>query len=131
MGLRSSEPVSRSCTTARLTVFTQTLKRRAARKAWADPPPPLVPGVLSGRSNRYAYRASLHNSCLPLLLASCCSDLNDAEWALLAPLIPTSKPNGRPRSLDMRRITNGVFYLLRTGCARRYLPREYGAWQTV
>jgi putative transposase len=59
------------------------------------------------------------------------SDVNDAEWALLAPLIPTSKPNGRPRSSDMRRITNGVFYVLRTGCAWRYLPREYGAWGTV
>jgi hypothetical protein len=59
------------------------------------------------------------------------SDVNDAEWALLAPLIPTSKPGGRPRSSDMRRITNGVFYVLRTGCAWRYLLREYGAWQTV
>ena len=59
------------------------------------------------------------------------SDLNDAEWAVLGPLIPTSKPHGRPRRSDMRRITNGVFYLLRTGCAWRYLPREYGAWQTV
>jgi hypothetical protein len=35
------------------------------------------------------------------------SDLNDAEWALLAPLIPSSKPHGRPRSSDMRRITRG------------------------
>lgn len=59
------------------------------------------------------------------------SDLNDAEWALLAPLIPSSKPHGRPRSSDMRRISNGVFYLLRTGCAWRYIPREYGAWQTI
>jgi putative transposase len=59
------------------------------------------------------------------------SDVNDEEWALLAPLIPTSKPHGRPRSSDMRRITNGVFYVLRTGCAWRYLPREYGAWGTV
>jgi putative transposase len=49
----------------------------------------------------------------------------------LALLIPTSKPNGRPRSSDMRRITNGVFYVMRTGCAWRYLAREYGAWQTV
>jgi transposase len=37
------------------------------------------------------------------------SDVNDAEWALLAPLIPSSNPHGRPRSSDMRRITNGVF----------------------
>lgn len=59
------------------------------------------------------------------------SDLTDAEWAVLAPLIPPSKPHGRPRSTDMRRISNGVFYVLRSGCAWRYLPREYGAWQTV
>jgi putative transposase len=59
------------------------------------------------------------------------SDLNDAEWELLAPLIPASKPHGRPRSSDMQRITNGVFYMLRTGCAWRYIPREYGAWQTI
>lgn len=59
------------------------------------------------------------------------SDLNDDEWALLAPLIPPAKPGGRPRSVDVRRILNGLFYLLRSGCAWRYLPREYGPWQTV
>jgi putative transposase len=31
----------------------------------------------------------------------------------------------------MRRIMNGIFYVLRTGCAWRYLPREYGPWSTV
>ncbi|HEX9036382.1 MAG TPA: IS5 family transposase [Ktedonobacterales bacterium] len=59
------------------------------------------------------------------------SDLTDAEWALLAPLIPPAKPGGRPRSVDIRRILNGLFYVLRSGCAWRYLPREYGPWQTV
>jgi putative transposase len=63
------------------------------------------------------------------------SDLTDAEGALLAPLIPASTPHGRPRSSDMQRISNGVFYLLRSGCAWRYawryIPREYGAWQTI
>lgn len=59
------------------------------------------------------------------------SDLTDAEWALLAPLIPPAKPHGRPRSVEIRRIVNGIFYVLRTGCAWRYLPREYGPWQTV
>ena len=58
-------------------------------------------------------------------------DLKDAEWAVLAPLIPAAKPGGRPRCSDMRRISNGFFYVLRTGCGWRYLPREYGAWQTV
>jgi transposase len=54
------------------------------------------------------------------------SDLTNAEWALLAPLIPDAKPGGRPRSADMRRIVNGIFYVLRSGCAWRYLPREHG-----
>ena len=58
------------------------------------------------------------------------SDLTDAEWALLAPLIPATKPRGRPRSSDVRRIVNGIFSVVRTGCAWRYLPREYGAWGT-
>jgi putative transposase len=59
------------------------------------------------------------------------SDLSDREWALLEPLLPGAKPGGRPRSVSLRRIRNGVFYLLRTGCAWRYLPREYGPWSTV
>lgn len=59
------------------------------------------------------------------------SDLNDDEWALLAPLIPPAKPGGQPCSVDIHRILNGLFYLLRTGCAWRYLPREYGPWQTI
>jgi len=47
------------------------------------------------------------------------SDLSDREWALLEPLLPGAKPGGRPRSVNLRRILNGVFYLLRTGCAWR------------
>lgn len=59
------------------------------------------------------------------------SDLTDHEWALLSPLIPVAKPRGRPRVKEWRLIVNGLFYVLRTGCPWRYLPREYGPWQTV
>ena len=59
------------------------------------------------------------------------SDLSDREWALLDPLLPPAEPGGRPRSVSLRRVLNGVFYLLRTGCAWRYLPRDYGPWSTV
>jgi putative transposase len=59
------------------------------------------------------------------------SDLSNREWALLEPLLPAAKPGGRPRSVNLRRVLNGVFYLLRSGCAWRYLPREYGRWSTV
>ncbi len=59
------------------------------------------------------------------------SDLSDHEWSILALLLPPAKTGGRPRSVDLRRILNGIFYLLRSGCAWRYLPREYGPWSTV
>ncbi len=51
------------------------------------------------------------------------SDLTDAQWALLEPLIPPADPGGRPRTTDMRAAMNAIFYLLRTGCPWRYLPR--------
>lgn len=59
------------------------------------------------------------------------SDLTDGEWKLLSPFLPTAKPGGRPRSVDLRRILNGLLYLVRSGCAWRYLPRDYGPWSTV
>jgi transposase len=52
------------------------------------------------------------------------SDLRDAEWARLAPLIPEASPGGRPRKTNMRAAMNAILYLLRTGCPWRYLPRE-------
>jgi transposase len=52
------------------------------------------------------------------------SDMTDAEWALLEPLIPPAKPGGRPRETDMREAINAILYLLRTGCPWRYLPRD-------
>src|ERR1700722_19509049 len=51
------------------------------------------------------------------------SDLTDVQWERLEPLIPAAKPGGRPRKTDMRAATNAIFYLLRTGCPWRYLPR--------
>lgn len=47
------------------------------------------------------------------------SDLSDAEWALLSPLLPAAKPGGRRRAVQMRRILNGLFYVLGSGCAWR------------
>ena len=51
-------------------------------------------------------------------------DVTEQEWFLLSGLLPPAKPGGRPRSVDLRRILNGIFYLVRTGCAWRYLPRD-------
>jgi transposase len=52
------------------------------------------------------------------------SDLTDAEWERLKPLIPDASPGGRPRKTDMRAAMNAILYLLRTGCPWRYLPRD-------
>lgn len=48
--------------------------------------------------------------------------LSDEQYAVLAPLIPPAKPGGRPRTTDMRRLLNGLFHLVRTGCQWRRLP---------
>lgn len=50
---------------------------------------------------------------------------------MLEPLIPAGKPGGRPREVDMRQVLNGIFYILRAGCAWRMLPREYPPRSTV
>ena len=52
------------------------------------------------------------------------SDLTDAEWALVAPLIPPAKRGGRKRSVDVREVVNGLMYVLSTGCQWRYVPKD-------
>lgn len=59
------------------------------------------------------------------------SDLTDQEWARLAPLLPPAKPDGRPRSTDLREVLNALFYLDRTGCQWRALPKDFPPWPTV
>ena len=59
------------------------------------------------------------------------SDLTDEQWALLEPLLPPAKPGGRPRSVDLREITNALLSLLRTGCPWRSLPHDLPPWGTV
>ena len=41
------------------------------------------------------------------------SDVTDAAWVILAPLLPVEKPGGRHRDVDLREIVNGVMYILR------------------
>jgi putative transposase len=59
------------------------------------------------------------------------SDLTDAEWTLLEPLLPAESPVGRPRLHSLRIILNAIFYELRTGGAWRFLPLEWPPWKTV
>lgn len=59
------------------------------------------------------------------------SDLDDAEWLVLRPLLPPRKPRGRKREVNFRQVLNGAFYVNKEGCRWRALPKEYGPWQTV
>lgn len=66
-----------------------------------------------------------------VLVALYPTEVSDQEWAILAPLLPPAKPGGRPRSVKLRAILNGIFHVLRSGCQWRLLPRDYGPWSTV
>jgi putative transposase len=59
------------------------------------------------------------------------TDLSDAAWTLVAPLLPPAKPGGRPRTTDLRAVLDAILYLLRTGCQWRLLPRDFPPWSTV
>ena len=59
------------------------------------------------------------------------SDLSDQEWAILEPLLSSAEKRGRPPKWPQRHVADAVFYLLRSGCPWRMLPREYPPWQTV
>jgi putative transposase len=59
------------------------------------------------------------------------TDLTDRQWDCIKDLIPSAKPGGRPRTLQMRAVVNAILYLVMSGCQWRMLPREYPAWQSV
>jgi transposase len=59
------------------------------------------------------------------------SDVTDAQWAILEPLIPAAKPGGRPQEIARREIVNGIFYVLRSGCPWRMIPHDFPNWSTI
>lgn len=59
------------------------------------------------------------------------TDLTDAQWQLLEPLLPPNTGPGRPTTLDLREIVNALLYLQQAGCAWRLLPHDFPNWTTV
>lgn len=59
------------------------------------------------------------------------TDLTDKEWAFIEPYVPKAKSRGRRASYSKREILNGIFYILRSGCAWRLLPHDLPPWQIV
>ena len=59
------------------------------------------------------------------------TDLADAEWECLSSHIPAPNERGRPRIHSSRVILDAIFYVLRSGCPWRLLPREFPPWETA
>jgi transposase len=59
------------------------------------------------------------------------TDLNDTEWAQIAPYLPEPKPTGAPRKHAWRSLLNAMFYVVKNGCVWRALPHDFPSWKTV
>lgn len=62
------------------------------------------------------------------------TDLTDAQWALIEPLIPPAKSQhgrGRQRTVNLREVINAILYLNRTGCSWQLLPHDFPPPKTV
>ena len=59
------------------------------------------------------------------------SDLTDAEWGWIEPLIPPAKRGGNRRRVNIREVVNGIMYVLSTGCQWRYMPKDLPPRSTV
>jgi putative transposase len=59
------------------------------------------------------------------------SDLSDAQWEILEPLLPQARPLGRPRETKLRRVVDAILYRNRNGCSWRALPHDFPPWRTV
>jgi putative transposase len=59
------------------------------------------------------------------------TDLSDDEWRCIRPQLPDPTGQGRPRLHGLRPILDAVFYVLKSGCPWRWLPRDFPPWKTV
>lgn len=59
------------------------------------------------------------------------TDVTDAQWHLVESLLPLAKPGGRPRSVNLREVVNGILYVTRSGCQWRLVPHDLPPWGTV
>jgi len=60
------------------------------------------------------------------------SDTTQAEWAVIAPLMPPPHDGrGRPRTTDLRAVVNAIFYIAQSGCQWRMLPKDFPPFTTV
>ena len=59
------------------------------------------------------------------------TDLSEAEWQLIVGFLPAPRRLGRPRSTDLRKVVEAIFYMLGSGCQWRMLPKDFPPYSTV
>ncbi|MEO8285409.1 MAG: IS5 family transposase [Chloroflexota bacterium] len=59
------------------------------------------------------------------------TDLTDRQWECIRKYIPAAKSGGRPRTLDMRSVINGILYIVVGGCQWRMMPTQYPKWKSI
>src|ERR687889_2380505 len=59
------------------------------------------------------------------------TDLSDAEWGCIEPHVPPPGRRGRPKTHTTREILNAIFYVLKSGCPWRLVPKDFPPWETV
>jgi len=62
--------------------------------------------------------------------ASYASNLTEAQWVYLKPMLPQPAKRGRPRT-DLRRVLDAILYVVKSGIPWRYLPSDFPCWKTV
>jgi putative transposase len=59
------------------------------------------------------------------------TDLSDTEWGCIEPYLPPPSKRGRPKTHATREVLDAIFYVLKSGCPWRLLPRDFPPWETV
>jgi transposase len=58
------------------------------------------------------------------------TDVTDAQWEIIQPMLPAAKRRGRPRT-DLRRVVNAILYIVKAGCPWSLLPHDFPKYKTV
>ena len=105
---------------------------RDPHQLWRDGS--LRTGQLHGDRHRRCVSNSVHDAPGDLVDTTAVTgqfDLTDAQWAVLVPLLPTSKRPGRPSLWTKRQLIDGMRWRVRVGASWRDVPVEYGSWSAV
>ncbi len=59
------------------------------------------------------------------------SDVSDLEWGIIKDFFKKKDKRGVAPKHDRREIVNGIFYMIKTGCQWRMIPKDFAPWETI